>query len=188
MLVDSDPLAISRLLDDGSAAWADAPEQVGLPQRFKEGIEYLAGGVTVVTSSDDTGARFGLTTTSVCSLSTQPPAMVACIERSSKLGRDLGRTQRFCVNVLSSEQRSIAEAFAGACDAGATRFRNGTWVAGVTGSPVLANALVSFECTIDLLYGYPDHLIAVGGVQSVNRAPHGGDPLVSHPSAGHRSN
>jgi flavin reductase (DIM6/NTAB) family NADH-FMN oxidoreductase RutF len=126
-----------------------------------------------VTCVDHHGDRFGVTTTGVCALSMEPPTLVVCIRRRSTLGRNLPSTRRFCVNVLSSRQGKVAEAFAGL--RGVDRFSNGHWVAGANGSPVLTGALASFECEVDLLYGYPDHLITVQhGEQS---AVHD-DPLV----------
>jgi flavin reductase (DIM6/NTAB) family NADH-FMN oxidoreductase RutF len=147
------------------------------PQEFAQGIGHLAGGVTVVTSSDDDGAQFGVTSTSVCSLSLDPPTLVACVPRGSRLGRDIGRTRRFCVNVLTARQRAIAETFAGLGLTEKEKFRHGDWARGLTGSPMLEDALASFECSTDLVYGYPEHLIVVGSVQNVVHSD-AGDPLV----------
>ncbi|MGH3948382.1 MAG: flavin reductase family protein [Pseudonocardiaceae bacterium] len=180
MLVDSPTLAFPGLLTDSPTDTGTdmADQSWQTPQAFRQGIAHLAGGVTVVTSCDDDGARFGVTTTSVCALSMDPPTLVACIRRRSKLGRNLGRTRRFCVNVLSCRQRAVAEAFAGTRGVEQDRFRHGRWAPGVTGLPVLEDTLASFECAIDLVYGYPNHLIVIGSVQNVVRTAEAADPLV----------
>lgn len=180
MLAESQPLAAFRHLGGEPAVHAtDTPNADGAhtPQEFEQGIGHLAAGVTVVTSTDDDGTRFGVTTTSVCSLSLDPPTLIACVPRGSRLGRDIGRTRRFCVNVLGTGQRPVAEAFAAPGPSDKEKFRHGRWAPGQTGSPVLDGALASFECSTDLVYGYPEHLIVVGRVQNVTHTD-AGDPLV----------
>jgi flavin reductase (DIM6/NTAB) family NADH-FMN oxidoreductase RutF len=147
--------------------------------RFGQGIQHLAGGVTVVTSGDDDGAWYGVTTTSVCALSADPPTLIACIRRRSRIGQQLGRTRRFCVNLLSQEQRIVAEAFSVRRSLDTDRFRHGQWVSGTTGSPVLVDGLASFECGVDLIYGYPSHVVVIGGVQQVRHSTNPVGPLVS---------
>jgi flavin reductase (DIM6/NTAB) family NADH-FMN oxidoreductase RutF len=178
VLVASDPQKSPGLPEDSPAVGVKPEEQALVPGEFQRGIGHLAGGVTVVTTCDDAGGRVGVTSTSVCSLSMDPPTLVACIPRRSRLGRDIGRTQRFCVNILSSRQRDVAEAFSESGSAEAQGFRHGRWAAGVTGSPVLEDALASFECTIHLVQGYPEHLIVVGGVRSVTHTSEACDPLL----------
>ncbi|MPY78856.1 MAG: hypothetical protein GEV04_10205, partial [Actinophytocola sp.] len=155
---------------------ADGAWQV--PDDFRHGLRHLTRGVVVLTTSDAHGERYGVTTTGVCALSMEPPTLVVCIRRRSTLGTQLPRTRRFCVNVLSSRQRDIAEAFSGRRGVPSDRFKHGDWTTGADGTPVLAQALASFECEVDLLYGYPNHLIVVGSVQHVDEAAEQDDPLV----------
>lgn len=149
-----------------------------LPHDFRHGIRNLTRGVTVLTTSTDHGERYGVTATGVCALSMDPPTLVVCVRRRSTLGTQLPRTRRFCVNVLSWRQRDIAEAFAGQRGVAVDRFKHGDWATGTAGSPVLTTALASFECDVDLLYGYPNHLIVVGSVRQVEQATEQDDPLV----------
>lgn len=149
-----------------------------VPNDFRHGIRHLTRGVNVVTASDEHGEDCGVTTTGVCALSMEPPTLVVCIRRRSRLGTQLPRTRRFCVNVLSSRQRAIAEAFTGRKGVAVDRFNHGRWTTGRGGSPVLVDALASFECEVDLLYGYPNHLIVVGSVQHVERTAELADPLI----------
>lgn len=149
-----------------------------VPNDFREGIRHLTRGVAVLTSSDEHGERYGVTTTGVSALSMDPPTLVVCIRRRSRLGAHLPRTRLFCVNVLSWRQRTIAEAFAGRKGVAVDRFNHGDWTTGTNGSPVLSEALASFECEVDLLYGYPNHMIVVGSVRRVQQATEQDDPLV----------
>lgn len=149
-----------------------------LPSDFTHGIRHLTRSVTVLTSSDEHGERYGATTTGVCALSTEPPTLVVCLRRRSRLGSQLPRTRNFCVNVLSAGQRTVAEAFAGRRGVDVDRFNHGEWKTADNGSPMLANALASFECEVDLIYGYPNHLIVIANVGHVGQIAEHSDPLV----------
>lgn len=179
VLVDSQRLAPAGPV--ATAGLTDVEDQTEplTAVRFRQGIQYLAGGVTVVTSGDDDGAWYGVTTTSVCALSVDPPTLIACVRRRSPIGQQLGRTRRFCVNLLSQEQRTVAEAFALRRSLDADRFRHGQWACGTTGSPVLMDGLASFECGVDLIYGYPSDVVVIGSVQQVRHAADPAGPLVS---------
>ena len=181
MLVDSQRLAHSGpVATSGVTDAEDQAEPILLTvMRFRQGIQQLAGGVTVVTSGDDDGAWYGVTTTSVCALSADPPTLIACVRRRSRIGQQLGRTRRFCVNLLSQEQRTVAEAFAGQRSLDTDAFRHGQWVSGTTGSPVLTDGLASFECGVDLIYGYPTQVVVIGSVQQVRHAAGPASPLIS---------
>ena len=181
VLADSQQLALAG--PDTTTGLTDVDEQVEQSQwtaaQFRQGIQHLAGGVTVVTSGDDDGAWYGVTTTSVCALSVDPPTLIACVHRRSRIGQQLGRTRRFCVNLLSQEQRTVAEAFAARGGLYVDRFRHGQWASGTTGSPVLEDGLASFECGVDLMYGYPNHVVVIGSVKHVRHAADPASPLVS---------
>lgn len=180
MLIDARQLALADPVT--TVSLTDVQEQVERSQwtsaNFRQGVQHLVGGVTVVTSGDDDGKWYGVTTTSVCALSADPPTLIVCVPRRSRVGEHVGRTGRFCVNLLSSEQRAVAEAFADRRTLGEDRFRHGQWVAGATGSPVLRDSLASFECGVDLMYGYPTHIVIIGTVKQVRHAATPASPLV----------
>jgi hypothetical protein len=55
----------------------------------------------------------GITINSFTSVSLDPPLILICIAKRARAHDHLLRCQRFCVNVLNTGQRSIAEHFAG---------------------------------------------------------------------------
>ena len=181
VLVDPQRLALTGPV--ATASLTDVEDQADpaplVAMRFQQGIQHLAGGVTVVTSGDDDGVWYGVTTTSVCALSVDPPTLIACVRRRSRIGQQLGRTRRFCVNLLSQDQRTVADAFAVRRSLDTDRFQHGQWAAGMTGSPVLMDGLASFECGVNLIYGYPSHVLVIGSVQHARHAAHPDGPLVS---------
>lgn len=180
MPVDMRELAPANLIAASDpAGGADRAEpSAPVAARFKQGIQHLVNGVTVVTSADD-GTWYGITTSSVCMLSADPPTLIACVCRQSRIGQQLGRTRRFCVNLLSQEQRTLAEAFTGPRGPRPDGFRHGQWVCGTTGCPVLADALASFECGVDLMYGYSSQVVIIGTVLQFRQAADAVPPLVS---------
>lgn len=153
---------------------ADKPCETS--EEFNRGAHHLASGVTVITACDNHGTRAGVTSTGLCTLGAEPPTLLVCVPRHTGLGSLLPRVRGFCVNALSRRQRDVAEAFAGRRQG--DRFHHGQWSAAGGGSPMLADALASFECTVDLLYAYPKHLIVVGTVRTVIRTPDPEGPLV----------
>lgn len=178
MLAETHTLASPRSTTTVSDLDEQTSESWQVPHDFRHGIQHLTRGVAVLTTSDAHGERYGVTTTGVCALSMDPPTLVVCVRRRSTLGTHLPRTRQFCVNVLSWRQRRIAEAFAGRRGVAVDRFKHGEWTTSAHGSPVLAQALASFECEVDLLYGYPNHLIVVGSVRQVEQSGEQDDPLV----------
>ena len=82
-------------------------------QHFVTAMSSLAATVCVVAAASPSGERFGITATAVCSLSTEPPQLVACVNRSSSIAKALSATGWFSVNILSGEQEHVAATFAG---------------------------------------------------------------------------
>lgn len=164
-------IAVSDLTDAAERAEPSASRAA----QFQQGIQRLVNGVTVVTTADGS-SWYGITTTSVCTLSADPPTLIACVRRRSRIGQHLGRTARFCVNLLSEEQRAVAEAFTGPQADG---FEHGQWASGTAGCPVLENALASFECGVDLMYGYSSQVVIIGAILQFRQADDAVAPLAS---------
>ncbi len=146
---------------------------------FRAGMRKLAGGVTIVTSIDQHGQRCGLTATAVCSLSTEPPSLVACVNRSSSVAAVVEGSGVFAVNVLALEQQDVAEVFAGRAGlAREERFTAGTWQQGTGGAPVLSGTCVSFECALAEVKEFGTHLILIGQVTATHVTPDDDSPLI----------
>lgn len=144
---------------------------------FLAGMRRVAGAVTVITTNGSDGERRGLTATAICSLSVEPPSLIACVHRKTWVAQFAPLAGVFAVNVLSHAQEPIARAFAGHTPlAGADRFTAGEWRAGTTGAPIVCGALVSFQCRLDKLIEHTTHVILIGEV--VETSIGDGDSLV----------
>lgn len=132
---------------------------------FRTGMRKLAGAVNIITTTDDKGRRCGITATAVCSLSVEPPALVACVNRETSVGTVAPKSRIFCVNVLGHEQQHIADTFAGRTGlARDERFSCGVWQTLSTGAPALEGARVSFDCELIEVSEFSTHMILIGRV------------------------
>ena len=133
---------------------------------FIAGMRRLAGGVTIVTSRLGE-IRAGLTATSVCSLTAEPPRLLACIHRDADAHGLILESQRFAVNVLTPAQQHLSEHFGGRDEShGPSRFAIGDWRIGRTGMPVLAGAAAVFECRLVEVATASTHSIFIGEVEA----------------------
>ena len=144
---------------------------------FKEGMRRLAASVCLITTAKADGVQNGLTATAVCSLSADPPMLLCCLNRASHSFGAVAQAQVFCVNVLSEVDAGVAHHFSGERPA-AEKFQAGDWRVGVTGAPVLASALASFDCHLDQVVEAGTHAILLGRVAEVGLAEDGGRPLL----------
>ena len=138
---------------------------------FKQGMRCLAAGVTIVTTLHD-GQRSGLTATAVTSLSADPPQILVCVNRSAAAHDPIHRGSLMCVNVLAHAHQHLAARFAGQKGVfGEDRFGAGRWTTLVTGAPVLADALASFDCVVTERVQASTHTIFIGRVVGVCTRP-----------------
>ena len=145
----------------------------------------LAGGVTIVTARLGE-IRAGLTATSVCSLTAEPPRLLACVHREADAHDLILESRLFAVNVLAPAHRELADRFGGRDDShGPSRFALGRWRSGATGAPVLADAPASFECRLVEAVAASTHTIFVGEVEAVRLEGDAG-ALVYHDRHYHR--
>ena len=69
-------------------------------------------GVSIVTTDGDLG-RYGLTVSSMTSVSAEPPMLLVCVNRSSAAHDAIRDNGRFGINVLGANQHKLAAVFAG---------------------------------------------------------------------------
>jgi flavin reductase (DIM6/NTAB) family NADH-FMN oxidoreductase RutF len=147
------------------------------PQSFIQGMRQLASGVTLITTAHD-GRRAGLTATAVCSVSAEPPQLLACVNRRSETHRVIDQSGVFAINVLASDQQRLAQIFAGATDVyGDSRFEQAGWTELMTGAPVLSSCLAIFDCRVVESMAAATHSIFIGKVEAITFEPDL-DPLV----------
>jgi flavin reductase (DIM6/NTAB) family NADH-FMN oxidoreductase RutF len=144
----------------------------------------MASGVSVVTTDGPAG-RFGVTVSSMCSLSLEPPSVLACVHHMSPALQAIIDNGAFCANVLRVEQALVSDSFAGRLlELKDDKFACAEWEKLATGSPVLRDALIAFDCRLSREVEFGSHRILMGTV--VDLVAREGNPLI-YADRGYRS-
>ena len=160
----------------GNVGTRDTPRTNTRKQDFINAMSVAVTGVNLITT-DGRAGRFGITVSAMCSVSADPPMLLACINRRSPVCSAILSNQIYCVNVLSTRQRNLADSFAGrAGQAKSYDFSFGQWERSANAVPRLADATSTFDCVLEHAYDAGSHTIFVGRVTA---ATEGNDsPLI----------
>lgn len=139
---------------------------------FRVVAGHLATGVAVVTSQSG-GTRFGMTASSVTSLSLDPPLMLVCLNSAMPTAQAVGEAGAYAVNVLDRESAHLAHRFASAQD---DKFAGVATSPGATAAPTLDGALAHIECEVVEQITGGTHTIFIGRV--VGATARDGEPLT----------
>lgn len=136
----------------------------------------MATGVGVVTTVVD-GKQHGCAVNAVMSVSLAPPLMMVCLAHTSSTRPMISASGVFAINILPDTEpaREICAVFAGKRD---EKFAEIGHAAGITGAPLLSDAVAWFECTTESTQELGDHTAFVGRVVAADRQE--GNPLVFH--------
>jgi DNA-binding GntR family transcriptional regulator/flavin reductase (DIM6/NTAB) family NADH-FMN oxidoreductase RutF len=138
---------------------------------FRHVVGHFMTGVTVITTNDG-GARHGVTASSVASLSVEPPMMIACINKASRTCQAIRHTGYYAINILNKDQGPIAERFAATSD---DKFSGLDVCEGSSGAPLLSDALAHIECRVVEEVEGGTHRVLIGHVLAA--AARDNDPL-----------
>ncbi|MFJ4617116.1 flavin reductase [Streptomyces sp. NPDC088812] len=130
---------------------------------FRQTLSRWPSGVAIVTTDGALG-RHGMTASSFCSLSLDPPLVLVCTDRRIRSHRLIQEHGVFAVSVLGRDHIGLGRRFAGLEPGVEDRFAGGDWRPRVTGSPVLADAAAWIDCRVRHAYPGGDHTIFVGEV------------------------
>ncbi|HXF53901.1 MAG TPA: flavin reductase family protein [Hyphomicrobiaceae bacterium] len=132
---------------------------------FRDAMRRFASTVSIVTVWSN-GERHGTTATAVTSVSMDPPSMLVCINRDSRLHNHLVAGERFCVNLLHVDNLQTSRLFASPLSS-ADRFACGDWRMDAASAPYLADAQANVFCIKDKMVEYGSHTIFIGRVVDV---------------------
>ncbi|ALN73166.1 hypothetical protein M673_10575 [Aureimonas sp. AU20] len=134
---------------------------------YREAMSHFAASVCLVTTDGPAGRR-GVTVTSVCSVSDEPPTLLVCLNQSSASNTRFDHNGVFAVNILASHNEPVARAFSGEGQLELEeRFAAGRWTTLATGAPILADALVSFDCRVIDSRPVATHRVILGEVLAI---------------------
>ncbi|HWJ75459.1 MAG TPA: flavin reductase [Kaistia sp.] len=110
---------------------------------YRDGMSRLAGAVSIVTMNGSAGPA-GFTASAVCSITDSPPTLLVCAKLSSSIGTAIQENRAICVNTLAPLHEDLARLFGGKTPM-QDRFTATGWTSGLSGAPILADALVAFD-------------------------------------------
>jgi 3-hydroxy-9,10-secoandrosta-1,3,5(10)-triene-9,17-dione monooxygenase reductase component len=129
--------------------------------------------VAIVTTTDKSGRKAGITVNSFNSVSLDPPLVLWSIAEDSANFEAFVEAEYFAVNVLAINQRDLCERFA---NRSADKFDGVNFSEGLAGVPVLSEYSAVFECRTEHHYSGGDHTIVVGRVMNFDDRET--DPLI----------
>ncbi len=146
------------------------------PRSLRQTVGQFATGVTVVALAGD-DAVHAMTANSFTSLSLEPPLVLFCAGKQTRVGQLVQPGMGFCISILTQLQRDLSTYFAGAWKAPEPPpFTFEAW----HGTPFLLGSAAALACEVWDIHEGGDHWIVVGRVAAVRRGDDGAVPLVFH--------
>jgi flavin reductase (DIM6/NTAB) family NADH-FMN oxidoreductase RutF/DNA-binding IclR family transcriptional regulator len=133
-------------------------------QWFRTVLGQYPTGVCVVTAMDPESGPAGMVVGSFTSVSLDPPLVAFFPDKSSNSWPRIRRAGAFCVNILGADQEDVCRTFASKT---ADKFAGTPVVQGVTGSPVLEEAVARIDCVLESVTEAGDHYIVLGRVKDL---------------------
>jgi flavin reductase (DIM6/NTAB) family NADH-FMN oxidoreductase RutF len=120
---------------------------------------HFATGVTVLTTRDNAGKRYGLTMNAVSCVCLDPPLFLACVDRKSATLPAIRESGAFALNILALDQDKVSNTFASKGD---DKFAQIAAEDGVLGVPLITGALAAAEFRVRQQVEAGDHIIVIG--------------------------
>jgi flavin reductase (DIM6/NTAB) family NADH-FMN oxidoreductase RutF len=139
---------------------------------FRRVMAHFPTGVSVVTTEEG-GARHGMTANSVTSVSLEPVILLVCLAREARTAGAVQRRGRFAVNLLRDDQEPISRLFA---QRGGDHFEGLEVEDGPDGLPLLPGSLAHVVCRVSAIVPAGDHDVVFGDVEECR--VNGGNPLL----------
>lgn len=133
------------------------------PSAFKLSMRQIASPVGIITTRHG-DLRNGLTATSICSVSMEPPTMLVCVNRNASAEKTIAESGTFAINMLADAQHPVARLFSTPKLCPEDRFAGGQWSELVTGAPILEGAVATFDCVVQECITSGSHNLYIGRV------------------------
>lgn len=153
---------------------------VEIAEQLRRTMSRFASGVTVVTVMDGDGGLHGMTISSFCSVSLEPPLILISVAQDARTLKVLRDSGRFTVHVLGRDQADLAKHFA---SPGGHREAGVAWSANNDGFAILDRYHASILCSVHDLIVAGDHTLVIGRVRLAEPAGSVKAPLLYYRSA-----
>lgn len=145
------------------------------PKILRNALGSFATGVTIITASDDNGVRVGLTANSFSSVSLNPALVSWSLANHAPSMPIFQGCSHYTIHVLKREQKDLAIRFSQPRD---DKFDGLELSLGLGNSPVLTDAMATFQCRNAYRHLGGDHIIFLGAVEQFHVGE--GEPLIFH--------
>jgi flavin reductase (DIM6/NTAB) family NADH-FMN oxidoreductase RutF/DNA-binding IclR family transcriptional regulator len=136
------------------------------PLELRQVLSSFVTGVTVITTIDASGRRWGLTANSFTSLSLDPPLILWNQSTSAPSYPAFRGAEYFAVNILAHDQSDISRTFGGRS---ADKFASVAVKTGLGGVPLIDGCAAYIECTREARYWGGDHAVFIGRVKRIEK-------------------
>ena len=140
---------------------------------FRDALGRFSTGVAIITTRTVSGKLEGLTANSFSALSLDPPLILWSLMSTARSMPSFSQASHFAVNVLATDHIELSRHFARGQE---NKFEGIDYEIGVSGCPILADALATFECRAHDTLHIGDHVVFVGAVERIDYRD--GDPLI----------
>ncbi|TMD04078.1 MAG: flavin reductase family protein [Chloroflexi bacterium] len=136
-----------------------APDQA----LFRSVMGHFPSGVTVLTTI--VGEQLhGMTVSAFCSVSLEPLLVLATIEKTTRMHALLLESHLYGASILGTNDEATSRFFADDRRLAGVEFAPGSYRIGVTGCPILPQAIAFLEARVQAVYDGGDHSIFLGEV------------------------
>jgi flavin reductase (DIM6/NTAB) family NADH-FMN oxidoreductase RutF len=130
---------------------------------FRSLLRHWASGVTVVTTKRRGGIH-GMTASSFCSVSLNPPLVLVCVDRRNRTHEHIHEQGVFAIHFLAEGQEELSRRCAGQRGEIGNQLLDVPYHEGQIGAPILEDCLAHLECQTVYEYEGGDHTIFVGEI------------------------
>ena len=140
---------------------------MSIQDNFRLAMRRYIYSVSIMSNKDNVDNPNAITVSSVTSISMDPPSLLICINKSSRIHDSIKLGSKFCINLLNKEQEDLSNICSDE-DMYDQRFKNKNW--NLENIPFLKNAQANIFCKVDKLTSYHTHTIVIGLVEDANYA------------------
>ena len=140
---------------------------MSIQDNFRLAMRRYIYSVSIMSNKDNADKPNAITVSSVTSISMDPPSLLICINKSSRIHDTIELGSKFCINLLNSNQQNLSNICSDE-EMYDQRFKDKNW--NLDDIPFLQNAQANIFCKVDKLTSYHTHTIVVGLVEEANYA------------------
>ncbi|GAB2750794.1 flavin reductase family protein [Kitasatospora kifunensis] len=143
---------------------------------FRTLMAGFPSGVSVIAARTPEGQPHGMTCSAVCSVTLEPPTLLACLRTGTRTLAAALASGRFTVNLLHEHARATAELFGSGAADRFSRVR-WAWAQDGAGPHLVDDAHAVADCRVSTVHQVGSHTVVYGEVLRISQRPQAG-PLL----------